>query len=160
MPARVNAVGMRFGRLTVKEMRGSKWLCVCDCGKEVIVDYPSMKKGNTRSCGCLRHSPRPNSRKGYPRENRLYRIWTNMKTRCTNPNIGYKYSRYGGRGIAVCKEWTAYGPFYEWAIKNGYSDDLTLDRINNDGDYSPENCRWITMKEQCKNRKPIERGNK
>lgn len=159
MPARVDALGMKFGRLVVTEKRGSKWLCKCECGKEITVDYPSLKKGNTKSCGCSRHSPRPNRMKGPGRNTRLYRIWTNIKTRCSHasPTNAYKYSRYGGRGISVCDEWKDFDPFYEWAVNNGYGDSLTIDRINNDGNYQPDNCRWATMKEQCENRKPATR---
>ena len=85
-------------------------------------------------------------------DTRLYRIWTDMKSRCTNPNRP-KYRRYGGRGITICPEWqNDFQAFYDWAIENGYRDDLSIDRKDNDGDYCPENCRWITMAEQASNK--------
>lgn len=88
---------------------------------------------------------------------RLHRIWTEMKTRCLNQNDCH-YKWYGARGISVCDEWLDFVPFSEWALSNGYKDDLTIDRIDNDGNYEPSNCRWITQSEQCKNHRP--RSNK
>jgi hypothetical protein len=86
------------------------------------------------------------------RKTRMYRIWSDMKGRCNNPNRA-KYARYGGRGITVCDEWMSdFQAFYDWAIKNGYREDLTIDRIDNDGNYCPDNCRWITMMEQASNK--------
>lgn len=82
---------------------------------------------------------------------RLYKIWTDMKTRCNNPNTPYYYN-YGARGISVCKEWSDFEPFMEWSLDNGYTDKLTIDRINVNGNYEPENCRWITNLEQQSNR--------
>lgn len=93
-----------------------------------------------------------NSALGNNTKNRLYRIWANMKTRCNNPRDTYKYSRYGGRGIKYDPAWQEYLAFEEWAIKHGYDDSLTLDRIDTNGNYCPENCRWVSMKEQCYNR--------
>ena len=80
----------------------------------------------------------------------LYGVWSTMKARCTNPK-NKKYPRYGGRGIAVCKEWQTFEPFYEWAMANGYRKNLTLDRADNDGDYCPQNCRWTTLQKQANN---------
>lgn len=82
---------------------------------------------------------------------RVFRIWSNMKTRCNNPNSNY-YKRYGGRGIKVCDEWNDFQVFYDWAMSNGYNDNLSIDRINNNGNYEPSNCRWVDMKTQGRNR--------
>lgn len=89
------------------------------------------------------------------RKTRLYRIWTNVKTRCYNENDPH-FKRYGGRGITVCEEWrNSFEAFYNWAVSNGYSDELTIDRINNDGNYEPSNCRWVTFKEQNQNKRNV-----
>jgi len=93
---------------------------------------------------------RNNTKHGMSRT-RLYACWTNMKSRCDNPNSQF-YERYGGRGITYCKEWKKFEPFMEWALANGYSDSLTLDRIDNDGNYSPDNCKWSTQQEQAINK--------
>ena len=148
----------RFGSLTAirptdkrSKWDGVIWVCKCDCGTELYVPYHSLTKGNTKSCGCSRRSPRPNRRKPN-RGTRLYRIWANMKNRCLNKKDEYKYSRYGGRGIAICEEWLDFDAFCEWALSSGYAEDLTLDRLNNDGNYCPANCRWVPMSIQSKNR--------
>ena len=146
----VNLLDKKIGKLKVKELAYKKdnkkyWKCICSCGNEIITNTHNLISGNTTSCGCSRKK----EKQLIPR---LYGIWSGMKTRCSNPNRK-EYKNYGGRGIKVCKSWQTYRNFYKWAIKNGYQDNLTVDRINNDSDYKPSNCRWITIQEQQKNKR-------
>lgn len=148
--------GKRFGNLVAlspvgKNKRNSiLWLCLCDCGNTVEVEASELNRGTRVSCGC-RHYKDRQTIGGKP--TRLYRIWKNMKKRCLNKNnTDYKY--YGARGIKVCKEWNEFRPFMEWANSHGYKDTLTLDRIDNDGNYEPGNCKWATRKEHAQHRRP------
>lgn len=153
--------GQKFGRLTAIEPAGYdrkriKWKCVCECGNTTFVGSDKLINGHTKSCGCLLSDVLKQRNKGNSTHNstntRLYRIYYSMKTRCYNPKHK-AFHRYGGRGITVCNQWLDdFSSFKEWAVNNGYSDDLSIDRINNDGNYEPSNCRWATAKMQANNR--------
>ena len=151
--------GQKFGKLTViKRVENSKWnetrwLCKCECGNEAIVNYGKLAYKHTTSCGCYARELFVNNvSKHNLRKTRLYNIWAGMKQRCFNKN-SKAYNRYGGRGITICNEWkNDFKKFYEWSMKNGYKDNLTIDRINNDGNYEPKNCRWADNKTQSNNR--------
>lgn len=145
MGSLIDLTGNRYGRLVVVGRSESKkrannrtrtmWRCVCDCGNYIIVESSHLKSGHSKSCGCI-------TKKHGMFGTRIYKIWSGMKDRCFNKNND-AYKNYGGRGITVCHEWLEFIPFYEWAMNNGYRDDLTLDRENVNGNYCPENCRWV-----------------
>jgi hypothetical protein len=155
--------GERFGKWTVlsraennKEGR-AVWVCRCDCGTVRKVIGKTLISGKSSCCGCTRKenaskaSSRSNTKHGM-RKTRLYTIWQSMKGRTKYPSTN-SYERYGGRGIKVCEEWEKdFTAFAQWALSNGYSDELTLDRIDPDGNYEPSNCRWATWSQQARNK--------
>lgn len=153
--------GKRFGKLTVlrampKTQRRTFYECQCDCGNIKVVRSDSLTSGRTISCGCeKKKQDRINLTKHHSHKQsgtRIYQEWQGMKARCYNIN-NKRYSRYGGRGISVCDEWREdFQAFYDWAMSNGYDDKLTIDRIDNNGNYKPSNCRWVDIKIQNRNR--------
>ncbi len=156
MPERIDLAGLRVGKVVVvryvgsNKHRHSKWECDCDCGNKFVTTTPSLrKKKPTRSCGCLRPGITVDEN---GKLTRLYNTWNSMKSRCLNQS-DKDYERYGGRGIVVCEDWLKFEPFYRWAKANGYEDTLSIERMDNDGNYEPKNCCWIPLINQAKNRR-------
>lgn len=150
-PCYNDITGMKFGKLTAlyaEEIKGEgryQWVCKCDCGNLTKATSTELKRGVRFSCGCSR------TKHGMS-ESRLYHIWKGMKQRCTDEAVSY-YKNYGGRGITICEEWLNFEPFMEWSLSHGYSKELTLDRIDNDKGYCPENCRFVDYHTQCTNKR-------
>lgn len=169
-----NELGNTYGRLTVIEFAGSKkvnhgksslatWLCSCECGRTVVVNGHDLRRGNTTSCGCYKREQllKANTTHGDSKKrshSRLYRIYANINTRCYNPNTK-EFQSYGGKG--VCNEFESYEHFKEWAYANGYYDQpantppaemLSIDRIDPNKSYCPENCRWVSLSVNTKRR--------
>jgi hypothetical protein len=151
---------MKFNRWTVikraeNDKRGqAQWTCVCECGNTSIVAGKDLRQNKSRSCGCLQREIVTIVKRTHGKSStRLHRIWSAMRARCHNKN-SHEYFRYGGRGISVCEEWrNSFEAFYDWSMRNGYADNLSIDRINNDGNYEPSNCRWATNRVQASNKR-------
>ena len=163
----IDLVGEKYGRLTVVEFdrlqnHKTYWKCVCDCGLTVIATGNNLRSGNTQSCGCLHREKvadigRRNAGHGESHNNRtrLYTIWCGMRQRCNNPNRA-AYKLYGGKGVKLCDEWNDYSKFREWAYANGCEepkpgqskgDMMSIDRVDPDKAYSPDNCRWVSLRQ-------------
>lgn len=158
--------GKRFGRLTVTDTfikvkrkpsgYRTRWLCKCDCGKELYIEQDHLTQGKTQSCGCYRREVTAKGHSTHHKaDTRLYNIWLSMKGRCfRESDKAYKW--YGARGISVCNEWLSYEVFYKWAMATGYDENAprgqyTIERIDVNGNYEPNNCKWIAQKDQARN---------
>lgn len=159
-----NLIGRRFGRLFVINEAPSRrtkggtsvrmWLCKCDCGNEVILSTGNITSGNTKSCGCYKKDKNSSVFTTHGKTGtKLYRVWSSIKDRCFRES-SRQYCDYGGRGITMCNEWTKdFQAFYEWALSNGYKEGLTIERIDVNGNYCPDNCTWIPKEQQSRNRR-------
>ena len=161
MSKKKDFAGLVFERLTVVQELDKRdssgnvyWLCQCECGGQRITTSRSLNQGTALSCGCLRKERAARATTSHGGSGtRLHEIWRNMKRRCYNPRAT-GYDIYGGRGIQICDEWKEnFDAFRKWSLSNGYSDDLTIDRQDSNGNYEPDNCRWVTHKDQANNKR-------
>lgn len=173
MKYKYDLTGQKFGKLTAiypvhDKSHRARWHCICECGNEKDVLQQNLSNGHVRSCGCslsrsskeriTRYNQSLGRESHHKTKSRLYRIWIGIKSRCL-VDTASDFKNYGGRGICVCDEWVhSFNSFYEWATNNGYDDSLTIDRIDPDGNYCPENCRWTTMSIQEFNKRMSSRN--
>lgn len=172
MGTRIDITGQRFGHLTAikysytdPKSKKAVWECLCDCGRVHFVDGKSLRTGNTQSCGCtkIKRATMMKYKDGRCKE-RLYRVWNTMMKRCyCKTNKTYRF--YGAKGVKVCEEWHDYPAFRKWAYENGYDEtapkwQCTIDRIDFLADYSPSNCRWVSMDVQHQNQRYGENPNR
>lgn len=158
MSTKIDLTNQRFGRLVALEDAGHNssnktvWKCLCDCGNIHYATTSDLRRGDSTSCGCFHKEQLGNRRRKHGYSNtKLYKTWKNIRARCNNPNEP-NYPRYGGRGIKVCDEWNDFINFKAWSESNNYNPSLSIDRINNDGNYEPSNCRWVDKTTQIRNR--------
>lgn len=161
---RENLIGRKFNMLKVEDFaedyvdksgkHSACWKCKCECGNIIVVQGNHLKHSHTKSCGCYQKQKVSESKKTHGmKKTRIYTIWCSMISRCNTKSSG-SYKNYGERGIKVCQDWLEdFVNFYNWAITNGYKDNLYLERVDNNGDYCPENCCWRTYKEQQRNKR-------
>lgn len=165
MSGLIDLTGQRFGRLTVLREFGRRnnqvcWECRCDCGNIIYVRSYDLRSGHTKSCGCYQIETSTENIKAFHvlqgfdgrTQHPTYQVWKDMMRRCYDPHNS-NYANYGGRGISVCEEWKDLQIFQQWALSHGFKKNLQLDRIDNDGNYVPENCRFVTRMENCNNKR-------
>lgn len=154
----IKVISMGEYKIYKNGAKKSQWVCqckICNSDKVFVKSIDWIRKWSHVGCGCQSHNNRVKANKARTHGmsgTTIYKKWASMKNRCKNPNEK-KYYDYGGRGITYCKEWEDFEEFYDWAINNGYTDGLSLERIDVNGNYCPDNCKWITPKEQQQNKR-------